>query len=998
MSIRTRFNPRSGSVGLIVMIVGLITSPIAPADDRDSNTASLAGTVVDESGKAVAGAEVWTRGYLNPNNKPVRSDNNGAFQLNVDILPSGRIFAIVFARGEGDLLGVLPVFEAPDQTKPIRVVLKPARSLEVVVKDGEGKAVEGADLHLELNMRQFQEGKTNAEGIWKAKVPADSKTWSLYALKSKIGFDYATAARARGANQPLNPLPDRLTLTLDGARSPLTVKTVDREGKPLAGVKVRPWYIKKPGRESDLNGLNDTAVTSDANGIATLDWLPARLDETLEIIATHEEYHTSDNAARVTPDKPTNELTITLFGSEQLSGKVTTADGLPVAEASLQVAGQGAGDARFLGVARTDAEGRYSLKVYSEQAYLLTAEKGDLVAPVKSGVVVREGKAVEGVDLVLGRGTKVKGRVTQGKDHKPAAGIFVHAVLDKGSIPPELMRQGDRRSYRLRLRVSKSTDKEGRYEFLLGPGDYIIQGPARVEPIKLTIADQSGPEVVVEDLEMPRPDSGPFKATIVNENKEPVPGAIVNGAYESSIYQFPQVLADANGTIQIAHWLAPLFLTAKSPDGSLNGIIHLDAEAAEAQLVLKPAASASGRLVTTKGEPISDRKLSYGIRVLTEPAKKHLSSFSWQLGGRAMTGEDGFFLLKNLIVGATYELHLVTEESRRIHSAQTKVKPTEPALLALGDVVIDMEPVKDYVPPTPAERTEQSFAAKKERTPREKLDYTLVEAKREYTQPLILFGNAKAPECVELFRLFSEMSDLDESKKAGHVKSPGDLRWEYELATLDGSKDDVKALAKELGVPNEANSPPTLAVLSESGKLIEAYPLRLGKESKLAPLPLGAFLLKHKLPTRNAETMLNEAMTKAKAENKRVFLIMSASWCGPCRLLARYLVENKAELERHFVFVKLDISRDTEAEVLRERYEGKENSNGVPWYAVLDDAGKTLITSNSKVLEEEGGQSNIGFPSSKEGIDHFMKMLEQTAPRLDGQALAALRKGLEKKR
>ena len=995
MSIRTEFNSRSRLVGLIVTIAGLIISQIASADDGTSNTIPLAGTVVDEAGKAVAGAEVWAMAYPSP--KPVKSDNEGAFQLDFENSLSGRIFTTVFARGGDGLLGVLPVSQVANEAKAVKIVLKPARSLEVVVKDGEGKGVEGADIHFEVSMRQFLEGKTDAEGLWKAMVPSDAKTWSIYALKSKIGFDYATAERARGAIQPLNPLPDRLTLTLDGVRSPLTVKTVDRGGKPLAGVKVRPWLIKKPGSESELNGLMDASVTSDEKGLASLDWLPARFERALGILATLDNYQPSDHAAWVTLDKPVNELTITLIRSERLSGKVTTPDGRPAADVSLQVLGQGAGNNSFHGVARTDAEGRYSLKVYSEQAYLLTAEKGDMAAPVKSDVVVREGKEVEGVDLVLGRGTKVKGRVTLGKDRKPVEGTFVQAVLDKGSIPPELKREGDRTSRRLRMSVSKSTDKEGRYEFLLGPGDYTILGPARVEPIKLTIADQNGPEEVVQDLEMPRPVSGPFMAAIVNEKKEPVARAIVNGAYESSNGLFPQVIADGDGTIQIARSLDPLFLAARSPDGSLNGLIHVDAEATEAQLVLKPAASASGRLVTLNGEPIADRKLVYGMRVLTDPEKKRSSQFSWQLGGSAATGKDGSFLLTNLIVGATYELHVNIGESGQIRLSETTVKPTEPSLLALGDVSIELGPIKEYVPPTPAERAEQSFAAKKEKTPREKLDYTLAEAKLEYTRPLLLFGNAKAPECVELFRLFSETSESVELKKETHVKSPGDLRWEYELATLDGSRDDVKALAKSLEISLDEGFPPTLAVLSESGKLLGTYPLRLGQDSKLDPVPLGAFLLGHKLPTRNAESMLAEAMVKAKAEDKRVFLIMSASWCGPCRLLARYLVANTAELDRHFVFVKLDISRDQEATAVLERLQGKENSNGIPWYLILDDAGKTLITSNSKAVEEEYGTSNIGFPSSEEGIGHFMKMLKQTAPRLDDQALAGLRKGLEKK-
>jgi hypothetical protein len=39
----------------------------------------------------------------------------------------------------------------------------------------------------------------------------------------------------------------------------------------------------------------------------------------------------------------------------------------------------------------------------------------------------------------------------------------------------------------------------------------------------------------------------------------------------------------------------------------------------------------------------------------------------------------------------------------------------------------------------------------------------------------------------------------------------------------------------------------------------------------------------------------------------------------------------------------------------------------------------------------------VGFPSSKEGIDHFLRMLGQTAPGLSDGALAALRQGLDKK-
>jgi thiol-disulfide isomerase/thioredoxin len=320
------------------------------------------------------------------------------------------------------------------------------------------------------------------------------------------------------------------------------------------------------------------------------------------------------------------------------------------------------------------------------------------------------------------------------------------------------------------------------------------------------------------------------------------------------------------------------------------------------------------------------------------------------------------------------------------------VKPADPSPLALGDVTLDLSPPKPYVPPTPAQRTSEAFAARKEKTPREKVEYTLVEARREYTRPLLLFGNPKDPACIDLFRLFNEPSS-DEGAKA---KTPADLRWEFELASLDTGQADARALAQDLGVAPGSGDPPCLAVLSDEGRLTATYPLRPSADGKLDPWPLGAFLLAHKLPTRDAEAMLSEALAHAKAGDRRVFLIMSASWCGPCRMLARFLAANKAELDRHYVFVKLDISRDTHAQELLARYEGKDARNGVPWYVILDAAGRPLVTSNAKE-SEEWGSTNIGFPSTKTGIDHFVTMLRQTAPRLSDQALASLRRELEKK-
>lgn len=322
-------------------------------------------------------------------------------------------------------------------------------------------------------------------------------------------------------------------------------------------------------------------------------------------------------------------------------------------------------------------------------------------------------------------------------------------------------------------------------------------------------------------------------------------------------------------------------------------------------------------------------------------------------------------------------------------TAEEQIAPAAPGPFDAGDVVFKLEPrapSKPYVPPTPTQRAGNSFAARKVKSPREQLDDLLVDANREYTRPLLLFGGPTDPACIDLFRLFAEPWSVQEKDE-----SPARLRWEFELASFDATRPDVRAFAKELGTPMGDGDPSRLVILSNKGEFIAAHPLRLGDDGKLDARVLSAFLLAHKPSTRDAEALLSEALAKAKAEDKRVLLILGGSWCPPCRRLGRFLDANRAELDRHYVFVKLDVSRDAHAPQLDERYKHGADG-GAPWYVILDADGKPLVTSNEPWLS-----NNIGFPGSKPGINHLMNMFKQTAPRLSDDALAALRRSVETK-
>lgn len=990
---------RVGVAGILVAYTLLSAGPpLAAEDDAPGSQADVVGTVVDEAGRAVAGATVTVEGSRK-NSRSTTSDRDGGFRLAVEPLSGGRIYVRLVARGEDGRLGFLLV--AQRTPEPVRVVLKPARALDVVVVGRDGGPVADAEVEFLGDMIRLAGGRTDAEGHWAGRVPADVKAWAVTARRPGAGFEYATAERARGSLEGPRPLPERLTLTLAGART-LRVKVVDRAGKPIAGAKVGPWYIQTPGHEAHVNLSGTTAAWPETgdDGVAVLDWLPERFEQALPILVNSEGYYAADHATSIQAGDPAGELTLTLLPVERLSGRVTHADGRPAAGLLVSAQGQGSGHHIFRGGARTDADGRYSLRVYSEQAYVVAVTDATWAAPYRAGVVVRAGKPVDGVDFTLARATRLHGRVTLGTDGPPVAGAYLNAAVDAGQIPQELRREGDRTYWSVRMDFGTQTDADGRYEFRLGPGEYKVRGPARTEPATVTIPAGDPPAEVVRDFAMPRPETGPLAGRVVDARGNPVAGAVVVGRYASGQARrwFHDQTTDAGGQFRVERSLDPLVLHARTADGALAGVARSDAETAEAQVVVGPLATASGRLTDLAGRPIGLRELRYGIRIYDgEPGN---SPFSDNFGGKATTDAQGRFALAGLVPGEPYQVSLQLDE----HSSRsaTEVTAKGPGPVDLGDVLVDPDPPKPYVPPTPAKRTAEAFAARRSEPPRERLANVLAEARREYTRPLLLLGRPADPACIELYRLFHEEparagAEGDQAGVARRPKSAAELRWEFELAALDVDRPEVRRFADELGVAAGEGAAPVLVVLDADGSVAATRALRPDAAGTLDGRSLGAFLAEHKRPTRDAERMLAEALTEAKAADKRVFFILSASWCGPCRLLSRFLAEHKDELARHYVFVKLDISRDDHADTVGGRFPAS-SGGGVPWYAILDADGRVLATSDAAALKPRYGNANIGFPSDPAAIEHLLKMLERTAPRLSGEALKELRKALSKQR
>jgi RNA polymerase sigma factor (sigma-70 family) len=567
---------------------------------------------------------------------------------------------------------------------------KPTRNLTVRVVDSKGKPVADAEVYFLADYEDVSaEGKTDAEGRWSGRVRADAKQWQwgLFARKADVGFDYLVPTPRPGSLDDMLPLPEEVKLTLDGART-LRVKAVDQQGKPIAGLKVGPWYVQKPGRERVimLNGMYKRWPRTDKNGIVVFDWLPEQFVRAIPIIPQHEDYFALDDQPANMADKPVGEMIIPLLPMEKLSGRVTYADGRPAV--GIVVAAQGPGAIfynEFRGSATTDAEGRYALKVYSEHGFIVAVQDKRWAAPYKSGIVVRIGKPVTNVDFVLGKATRLHGRITIGKDNRPASGLYLSLMMDKGEIPPELRRPNDRTYIAVRMDLHTETDKDGRYEFFLGPGEYQLQSYHRLQPVKITIPTANPPAEIVRDLSMPRPEMGRFTGRVVDTEGRPVAGALVDGTYAAVAGSFPPVKTDAKGRFTVERFLDPLVLRAQNADKDRAGIVRIDSEASEAKIVIGPLAKASGRFLDLQGKPLAGKELPYDIRVYLGDTKT--SGCTHSFGGKALTDADGHFTLTGLVPGETYYVRVPAGETSWRDIKQ--VKPNSAQELDLGDIRLD---------------------------------------------------------------------------------------------------------------------------------------------------------------------------------------------------------------------------------------------------------------------------------------------------------------------
>jgi hypothetical protein len=288
--------------------------------------------------------------------------------------------------------------------------------------------------------------------------------------------------------------------------------------------------------------------------------------------------------------------------------------------------------------------------------------------------------------------------------------------------------------------------------------------------------------------------------------------------------------------------------------------------------------------------------------------------------------------------------------------------------------------MKIYRTPTLQERIAAEFNQPGEFGAR--LDSALLIARLRFQRVLIVFAKPQSEIIEQFYKLYFDGEHTDIER----------LFNEYCLLAINSSdaKADAAAtfLKNRLGAEQISPGQSMLLIVDINGKL-----LATGNASSVSNAGeidhdlFAGYLESYAGEKPDAAILLAEALAQADSENKCVLLQETGAFCGPCLSLSRFLDAHRDTLAEDYIMIKIDSGRFPNGKETMRPIRTSKNG-GIPWMAILDPKGNMLINS-------DGPNGNIGNPNKPESIEHFMKMLANTAHRLTPEQLAALRKDLE---
>ena len=151
---------------------------------------------------------------------------------------------------------------------------------------------------------------------------------------------------------------------------------------------------------------------------------------------------------------------------------------------------------------------------------------------------------------------------------------------------------------------------------------------------------------------------------------------------------------------------------------------------------------------------------------------------------------------------------------------------------------------------------------------------------------------------------------------------------------------------------------------------------------------------------QSVDEILKEAYQVANKQNKNVFIMFHASWCGWCHKMDKSMNDEtcKKFFEDNFVIRHLVVDESTDkknlenpgADEMRKKYYGE--GQGIPFWLVFNKDG--VLLADSKMRDKGAGPetgNNTGCPASEKEVEYFISILEKTT-NLNSDQLEIIRK------
>lgn len=150
----------------------------------------------------------------------------------------------------------------------------------------------------------------------------------------------------------------------------------------------------------------------------------------------------------------------------------------------------------------------------------------------------------------------------------------------------------------------------------------------------------------------------------------------------------------------------------------------------------------------------------------------------------------------------------------------------------------------------------------------------------------------------------------------------------------------------------------------------------------------------------SADEVMKQAYQVAAKENKNVFLMFHASWCGWCHKMDKSMNDPvcKKFFDDNYVICHLvvDEAKDKKqlenpgADEMRKKYYG--DGQGIPFWLIFDRDGNLLADSKVRATGEglEQGE-NTGCPATEKEVEYFISVLDKTS-KLSKEQAAVIRK------